>query len=116
MKKKITIDATYCDACGLRDYVDPCLGGCGVEHCWRCQETQGVKYNHGVYFSGGGDGYYCRPCDMALSENGTNPLHQAYQAIRALRDESAKFYADHEARTKVAEKNLMTQRTTAGVA
>lgn len=102
MKKRIEMDATFCDACDKQEYVTACMK-CGTEHCYDCRKVKGVEYGHAVYFRGSGDGYYCTPCDQRLSESKDNPRHLAYQAIRALRDESAAWSEDFKLRSDIAE-------------
>lgn len=106
MKKTVTREVDFCDRCGKeQDYLVACLG-CRMEVCWQCSEAVGVTYQHGVYFRGSGDGFYCRSCDIALSETNADPLHVAYRAVRALRDEATASHNDFKRRQELAEGNL----------
>lgn len=107
MKKIVEIEATFCDNCGADTYPHACRK-CGAEYCYQCAAKPeiGTVYKHGVYVCGSGDGFYCRPCDIELSESKSDPLHEAYVAVRTLRDEVTAFGEDFEARKKIAEQHL----------
>ena len=109
MRKMIPKEVTFCDFCGAKNYVEACLK-CGKEACWQCQKKPkvGVEYSHAIYFSGGGDGFYCCPCDLELSESKADAKHNAYVAIRALRDELKQWSKDFEKRQKQAEELVRT--------
>ena len=103
MKKIIQKEASFCDECEEQIYVDSCLG-CGIEHCQECREKMGVKYRHGVHTSGSGDGYYCKACDLKLSNSRVDPLHNAYLAIKNLRAEEKAWWLSFNSRSEHAEK------------
>lgn len=111
MRKIVEKEVTFCDFCGAENYVEPCLK-CGKEACWECKKKPevGVEYSHAVYFCGGGDGFYCRPCDLALSESQADAKHNAYVAIRSLRDELKGWQVSFEKRQKIAEEQVRTAR------
>lgn len=102
MKRLTEVELTFCDACGKQSWVTTCLA-CHADHCWECEKVLGVLYQHGVYASGSGDGYYCAACDARLTREGTDPQHRAYRVVRALKDEAKAWGADFERRTKIAE-------------
>ena len=104
MKKLVELEATFCDGCKERTYVSPCLR-CGIEHCWKCCKSLGTEYRYLCYGSGSGDGYYCRACDLILSQLNT-PMHRAYRKIASLQQENELFYADWKQRCKDAEAHL----------
>lgn len=94
MIETVTVERRRCDICGGDAYKwTQCLS-CGKDLCPTSTETNphSVRYAHAVGFSGGGDGYYCIPCDIRLSEDRSDPLHQAYVAIRDYRDEQQRLY------------------------
>jgi hypothetical protein len=104
-KRMVEVEQIFCDKCGAdASPDDPCLG-CGLNHCRQCQKTEGVEYTHAVWASGSGDGYYCRPCDIRAFET-HNPLHEAFAAIRALRDESERYGKEFKKRSEAAEATL----------
>jgi len=94
MEKEVTI----CDECGKEDYLTACLG-CGVEHCFKCQRKCGVEYEHSIYISGSGDGYFCHECDIHPPKK-IEELHQAYLNIRNLWTQSEEWYKHFEMRKK----------------
>lgn len=58
------------DECGATDsYMPSCLG-CGREFCYECRKIKTIDYQHGVFVCGSGDGIYCKPCDLKMSEQG----------------------------------------------
>lgn len=103
MKKVATVEQNYCDGCGKQqDYLTGCMS-CGVEHCYDCTNKLGKDYKHGVYVSGSGDGYYCKPCDVKLEKAGTDKRFQAYREVAALRAEAAEWGAAFDRKRKAAE-------------
>lgn len=108
MKKTVTKDVTLCDGCKKEGYAEQCLG-CGLEHCWECQRTLGVEYKHSVYFSGGGDGYFCLRCDKNPPENVVK-IWAAYNRIQTLRRERESWGNDFEIRAKSAEEEIKKLR------
>ncbi len=104
MKKTVTKEVTICDHCGKETYVDTCLH-CGLEHCYKCRETEGTVYSYGVFIHGSGDGYYCGKCDRELSL-GNNKLYWAYRKIHQLSDEMVGWNARFTRRKEEAEKWL----------
>lgn len=115
MKKTVTREVTCCDNCGKeQDYPTRCLR-CGKEVCWQCADKVGVKYEHGVYVSGSGDGWYCRPCDITLYERESDALYEGFRAVKALREEMQAWGADFQRRQKAAEAHLETLARRAGL-
>lgn len=107
MKKIAEKEITVCDLCGKEaDYACQCLR-CGKDMCNHCvYESDGkmaVRYGHGVYSRRSGDGYYCRPCDIALYEGEGDALYEAYRAVKALREEEEAFSKDFQRRKALAE-------------
>lgn len=106
MKKTITREVNFCDKCEVEaSYPTTCIR-CGLEVCYKCADKVGVTYAHGVYVSGSGDGFYCRPCDIVLYEAGDDPLYLAYRAVRVLRDEAKAIGQDFKRRQEMAEGHL----------
>lgn len=109
MKKSVTEDRFYCDVCGEEAYEWTKCFSCGKDLCPQSYfdsnpNPHAVRYPHGVYTSGSDDGYYCIPCDIQLSESKADLLHQAYVAIRTIRDERERWYQEQKIReTKVEE-------------
>jgi hypothetical protein len=115
MKKTITREVDFCDKCEREEcYLTRCLR-CGMEVCYQCVDKVGVKYEHGVYVSGSGDGFYCRPCDIALYESNDDALHLAYRAVLTLRNEVTAFGKDFKRRQEVAEAHVDLLARQAGV-
>ena len=106
MKKTREKEVLICDGC-LKEqaYLTRCLH-CNTEHCYDCKQTRGVGYNHGVHFSGSGDGYYCNGCDDKLLKDGANHRYNAYRKIRHLRMEQVAWIKDFDARVTIAERIL----------
>lgn len=103
MKKIVEREITVCDCCGEEaPFAAYHCGSCGTEHCYKCADREGVRYPHAVHVSGSGDGYYCRDCDKKLL--GKDELHNAYRAIKALRDESEGYWSEFKKRQAKAEK------------
>ncbi len=103
MKKTIKKEVRFCDKCGKEDsYPTACLA-CGTEMCYDCQTKHGVSYSHAVHFQGSGDGFYCKPCDAKLTARGSDKQHNAYLAIKALRDEEDTYWANFKKRAEAAE-------------
>jgi len=106
MKTEITTITHECDACHERcDYPYICIK-CGAEYCRECSKTHGTEYQHGIYASGSGDGYYCAMCDAALTQSGGDALHRAYQVVSRLIMEHAAWGDDFERRANDAELKL----------
>ena len=104
MKKKVTVEQTFCDVCGKEASYSKCMG-CGKDLCYECRKVEAVEYKHGVHFSGSGDGLYCLKCDKEKREGG-DKLHLAYRKIEMLRNEATGFWTEFEKRTKEAENEL----------
>jgi hypothetical protein len=105
MKRQVIVERTFCDICGKEaSGYQKCII-CGKEFCYDCTKIAAIEYEHGVHFSGSGDGLYCHECDKKALENG-DKLHLAYLKIAALRNEAAGYWADFEKRTKKAEEEL----------
>ena len=109
MKKIVQKEVHVCDKCGKETYPDPCLG-CGTEVCYECQPKHGKNYRHSVYFQGSGDGFYCSPCDTKLTEGGTDARHNAYCAVKSLKDELEAWHTDFKRRQEKAEDALKSLR------
>jgi len=103
MKKTILKEVDFCDECGTETwYVNTCLR-CSKDYCYDCGKERVLTYHPSALHGGSGDGHYCRPCDIALCESKDDPLHQAYLAVRALKDEQQRRYAEWDKRRKAAE-------------
>lgn len=113
MKRTVTVEQILCDVCQKNEAYkwNACLN-CGKHICYDCRKLNAHEYRHGVNVGGSGDGIYCNDCDAALTKAATDPLHNAYRAIYALRNEAAGFYADFDKRRVVAEDALKRCRTT----
>ena len=104
MRKTIKKEVLICDKCGKEDsHLGACMK-CGTEMCYECTRKHGKSYNHAVHFQGCGDGFYCNPCDAKLTNAGTDKLHNAYRAIKSLRDELEVWSNDFKKRKEEAEK------------
>lgn len=103
MKKTIEKEVKFCDKCGKEDSHPTACLACGTEMCSDCQTKYGVSYNHAVHFQGSDDGFYCNPCDVKLMAQGSDEQHNAYLAIKALRDEEDAYWANFGKRAKAAE-------------
>lgn len=105
MKKAEQVENVYCDFCEKRPApYSQCLG-CGKDICYECKKLYAQEYSHGVNVGGSGDGVYCNECDLRLRKTG-DKLHEAYLAIRSLRDEQAGFYESLRSRQTLAEAKL----------
>ena len=99
-------EISLCDNCekaekwGL-NHLNKCAS-CRKEYCYDCWEKLGEEFNMGVSFSGHGDIRVCHPCIIKPSKE-VIPLLQAYQRIRALRQEAKTMWEDFEKRKKEAE-------------
>lgn len=103
MKRTISKEVVCCDKCYTEiGYSNPCMS-CGAELCYECKKKHGVEYNHAVYFSGSGDGFYCNPCDVKLTKSGKDKRHNAYLAVKSLRDELEAWSVNFKSRQLVAE-------------
>lgn len=104
MRKTVQKEVAYCDKCGAECEfgITDCLR-CGVGHCYECSKTEGKRYSHGVNFSGSGDGYYCRACDVDLTKIGGDKRHAAYRAVESLQLERNAWATDFQRRKEVAE-------------
>lgn len=105
MKRMVTKEQSFCDACSKESPGYYSCDECKTDFCYECAETSTVKYSHGVGFSGSGDGMYCRPCDKALLERG-DAKHRAYLMIKSLRDEETGWYERFKKRVSDAEAHL----------
>ena len=103
----VSKEARICDFCKkVETYTwNACLR-CGKDICHACRDTVAKHYEHSVYASGSGDGAYCNECDAILRKAGTDEKHNAYLAIKALRDESKSWSDNFERRRKEAEERL----------
>lgn len=104
MKKTITQEVNVCDKCGAASW-HTCLR-CGTEMCYECAKTQGIEYSFAIYFRGSGDGFYCKPCDNALTASGEDKRHNAYATIRSLRLELESWETGFKRRKDAAEAAL----------
>ena len=106
VKKLLQKEVHFCDKCGNEyPYPKVCMN-CGVEMCHDCSVKLGNSYNHAVYFQGGGDGFYCHPCDKKLTTEGRSQQHNAYRQIRLLREEMEAWEKAFKVRQEAAEKAL----------
>jgi hypothetical protein len=116
MKQQVIVERSICDFCGSGDTWLRCLS-CSRDVCWHCYsestplpERKAIRYSGGVCVGGSNDGVYCIPCDLELSKSKCSPLHQAFVAIRALRDERQAWSNSFEKRCKLAEAQLQRLR------
>lgn len=106
MKKIVEKEVEFCDYCNREaGWVYAC-GNCSKGACYECKSRVGVEYSRGIYGGGTGDGFYCSPCDIALSESGHDQKHNAYRVVRSLRDEYEGWSKNFEKRRKKAEADL----------
>ena len=105
MKKAIQKEIRICDCCKIEQAIFSCME-CDKDFCYECGKTQGVEYNHAVYFTGSGDGYYCTNCDTRLSNERTDSLHNAYINIKTLKNESILWSRDFKERSERAEEEV----------
>ena len=107
MRQQANVERVICDVCKTKESYpwNACLR-CGKDICYDCCELHGKRYSHGVHSGGSGDGVYCNDCDAALTQAANDPMHNAYRAIAALRNESEGYYADFAKRRKAAEDAL----------
>jgi len=106
MKKTIQKEVQFCDKCGKESAYQTACMKCGMEMCFDCKQKHGKKYDHAIYFQGSGDGFYCIACDAKLTVTGTDKRHNAYRAIKALKDELEAWHTDFKLRQEVAENNV----------
>lgn len=93
MRKAKTVVEKYCDIC-KKEAFDTCLC-CGKDFCISHAKTMGVEYAHLVNFGGSDDGFFCKECDIELTNNLSHPLyrlHEAYKENAFLRDKTKAFY------------------------
>lgn len=103
MKKTILKEVSICDICGASDNIYYACHNCGIQFCYDCNKTHGKSYNHGLHFSGSGDGYYCNKCDAVLTASKDNILFNAYKEIEAYRAEEISWYNNFKARYTATE-------------
>ncbi len=107
MRKKKIIMEKFCDTCG-KEAFDTCLC-CGKDFCISHAKMLGIEYNHSVNFGGSDDGFFCKECDVELTNNSVHPLyrlHEAYKEISHLRNEGKEYCDKLEQRGDDAEKQL----------
>ncbi len=107
MKEKKTITIKRCDICKDEAF-DTCLC-CGKDFCIKHAKTMGIEYNHSVNFGSSDDGFFCKKCDIELTNDATHPLyrlHEAYKEIAHLRNEAKEYYKKLEQRGQEAEEHL----------
>lgn len=108
MKKTITEDVDFCDKCNQRaDWLQSCAR-CGIEMCHKCRDSFMVEYTHRVHSGGSGDTRYCTACDMLLCETKADPVHQAFFAVRELREENNRWYESFKKRAEAAEQRVQS--------
>ncbi len=90
MKKMIEKEMTFCDECEKGDYVYKCMG-CGIEYCYDCRKLLLKEYQHEVYFTGSGDGYFCKDCDINPPAK-VKKIHSLYKAVEMLKNEVSGYY------------------------
>lgn len=118
MIKTIQIDQRFCDFCNKEAYPWTVCLGCGKDLCPPIgveAKPHVIRYPHSVNCSGSNDGYYCVPCDVQLSETRSDPLHQAYVAIKDYRDEEQRVYKTRQANGERLEQDVMRLRTERGL-
>lgn len=97
----------FCDICG-KEAFDTCLC-CSKDFCISHAKTNGVEYDNAVFFSGSNDGFFCKECDIELTNDSTHPLyrlHEAYKEITHLRNEAKEYRLKLEHRGNEAEHQL----------
>jgi len=100
-----TITVHVCHGCGRDcDYPNKC-GRCGEAFCYDCRDTKGITYRHSVYCQGGGDVFYCLPCDAALAKK-PDAIYLALLKIANLRFEAVRWNKDFTERSEQAERDL----------
>lgn len=109
MTKTIEKEVRFCDKCGKEESYPTVCMGCGTEMCYACQTKHGKRYSHAVYFSGTGDGFYCNSCDAKLTAAGNDKRHNAYLAIKLLKDELEAWTIAFRKRQEVAEAAAKSQ-------
>lgn len=108
MKATVSVETHLCDVCKAQTYPYVCLR-CGKEFCYECSKKEALTFRHAVYFQGGGDGLYCKPCVVILGSTATggpDPLFVAFCKVRDLRLELEAYTKGFEARREQAEKEL----------
>ena len=107
MRKKKAVIIKCCDVCE-KEAFDTCLS-CGKDFCISHAKTMGIEYHHSLNFSGSDDGFFCKECDIELSNDNSHPLyrlHEAYKDIAHLRNEGKAWYKTFEKRGQEAEECL----------
>ena len=104
MKKMVEKELTFCDECDKGEYVYKCMG-CGSEYCYDCRKLLLKEYNQSVYFTGGGNGYFCKDCDIDPPVR-IKKIHSLYKAVEMLKNEINGYYKEFEVRQKEAEEQL----------
>lgn len=118
MIKTVIIEQRQCDYCDKDAYEWTVCLGCGKDICSPLSgdvRPHAIRYAHSVNFSGSGDGYYCTPCDVRLSESKSDPLHRAYVAIRAFRDEGEQVYTERKRQGESIDAEVVRLRTERGL-
>lgn len=115
MKKEKVKFVHFCDGCDKEEGFMYSCDVCGDEYCYECvQKGLLITYQHGINFSGSGDGHFCTKCE-ANPPARFIPLLAAYRTIGRLRDESRAYYEDFKKRQDEAEKSVMTNRNKLGL-
>lgn len=110
MKKSVTEERTVCDFCKVNDAAYSKCTGCGKDICYECKTIHAISYDHAVYFQGSGDGLYCVECDRRLRA-AQDPLHMAYEHVKALRNEMVGWGENFKKRSDAAEAKLKRLQT-----
>ncbi len=106
MEIQKTISVAQCDFCGDSSNVWYKCRSCKVDACYDCKKKHGTEFNHSVYCSGSGDGWYCTTCMATQKSDDALPL---YMAIRDLRNELKRFQDEFDRRRADAETRLRDQ-------
>ncbi len=104
MRKMVSQEVVVCDVCHDKSASYAC-GKCGKDFCYECFGKQGIRYTHGIYSSGSGDGYYCLDCNAALIAKPT-VLFSAYRTMAALKAEAEAWGTDFWKRADAAEAEI----------
>ena len=107
MRKKQTVINKYCDICD-KEAFNTCIC-CGKDFCITHAKNNGIDYRHSVNFGGSDDGFFCKVCDIELTNDNNHPLyrlHEAYKEIAHLRNEAKGFYDKLDKRGNDAEQQL----------
>jgi len=102
VRKTISKEVEFCDRCGDEFNFGRSCMVCGAEFCSSCGDEI-IKYSHGVFVGGSGDGHYCKKCDAQLRAEASDPLFNAYQKIKEITQEYVEAQEIFKKKSKAAE-------------